>query len=208
MVYIYIHILVTPQLCVRPRRAGKGTSYSTGVVLSDDVLDRRVCTRAKHNKSNNKHDGVQDAERDVLRVRIPLALLDELEPEKCGPVECESGDEQRGDETEKCVEEGNGLSDDPSNYRDEGDESNPDAPTLRILDISDSRGRENTVHDVAADYCTVNGTGDEDDGERDAEGDAGDSVTSGKKSRGLDLLADESIDESTSHGVDENLNQT
>ena len=178
-----VHVLFAPQLCVRLGGAGEGTSYSTGVVLCNNILDRRVGTGTEDNKSNKEHDSVQYTERNVLGVRIPLALLDQLEPEERRPVECETGDEQRGDETKKRVEEGNGLSDDPSNDGDDGDKSDPDTPALGVLDESDGRSRENAVHDVTADHGTVDGTGDEDDGERDTEGDAGDSVAGGEKSR-------------------------
>ena len=205
---VYIHVLVTPKLCVRLSRAREGTSYSTGVVLCDDILDGRVGTGTKNNQSNDEDDGVEDAQGNVLGVCIPLALLDELEPEERRPVECESGDEKGGDKTEEGVEEGNGLGDDPSDDGDNGDESDPDTPALDVLDEADGRGGENAVHDVAADDGAVDGSGDEDDGERDTEGDAGDGVSGREKSRRLDLLADESVDESTGHGVDEDLNQT
>ena len=62
--------------------------------------------------------------------------------------------------------------------------------------------------DVAAGDGSVDGAGDEDDGESNAKGNLGDEVAGGEKRRRLDFGTDKGVDEGAGEGVDKNLNQT
>lgn len=168
-----------------------------------------ICSCNKHDASNDKDQRIDDAESNVLPAPMPFALFDELEPEQSGKVKGEAGDEERGDETEQGVEEGNGLGNDPANNGNDGDESNPDPPRLLVSHVLDVElVLERQVHNVSAHDSAVDTSGNEDDGERDAECDAGDGEAGREQSGRLDRRADECVDESASQGVDEDFNQS
>lgn len=188
--------------------AGKGAPDVARLVLVGNVFDRRVCSGAQDNHADDEDKQVQGAESNVLGRRVPAALLDELEPEEGRPVEGEARDEERRDETKQGVEEGDGLSNDPSKDGAGRDEADPDGPAACILDETDGRVGEHTVHDVATDDGAVDGTRDEDDWKSNTKGNARDGVASRKQGRRLDALANKGVDESTRDGVDEDFNQT
>ena len=166
--------------------------------MCDDILDGRVGSGTQNDQTNEEYNSIQDAERNVLGRRVPLALLDELEPEERGPVESETGDEERRDETKQGVEEGDGLGDDPGDDGDGGDQREPDGPAGLGVDVLDGAVGEDTAHDITADDDTVDGSGDEDDGERDAESNARHLEAGRQESRAVNIDSDKGIDESTS----------
>ena len=194
-------------LGIRLCRTSKGTPDAARVVLGDDVLDRRICTTSEDCNADQECAGVQDGEGNVPPAIVPLADLDELEPEERREVECETGDEERGDQTKQCIEEGNSFSDDPANDCNDSDQHKPDPPRLRGCHKADWAVGERAVHDEAADNSTVDTAGDEDDRESDSEGDARNGVTSRQKSRRLDILSNKRVNEATCQCVDEDLDQ-
>ncbi|KXT16833.1 hypothetical protein AC579_6798 [Pseudocercospora musae] len=133
--------------------------------------------------------------------------MERLEPEKSGEVESEAGDEERGDQTEEGVEEWNGLCNDPANNGDDGDERNPDDPSLLAVDILDRGVLEDTVHDIAPNDCAVDASRDENDWQSDSEGDSRDGEAGTEQSWRLHRLSDKGVDQGTSQGVDEDLDQ-
>lgn len=143
-----------------------------------------------------------------MHVGVPLALLDEEEPEQRGKVVREAGDEQAGDETEQGAEEGDGLGDDPADDSDGGDDDEPDGPSLDALDVAELLVvLERAVEDVAAHDGAVDGTGDEDDWQGNTECNTGDDAAGGEQSRRSDVFADEGVDDGAGEGVDEDFDQ-
>lgn len=74
-----------------------------------DILNTGICPARKYQETNDEHKGIEGRHHDVVSVFVPLAFLDQLEPEKGGEVKREAGDEKRGDQTEQSVEEWNCL---------------------------------------------------------------------------------------------------
>ena len=173
-----------------------------------DFLHTGVRAAAQHKQPNDENGSVQHRQGDVLLARIPLALLDELEPEKSGEVEGKTRNEESAHETEKSVEKGNGLGDDESKDGEDGLDAEPHGPSLLALDVANRRVGKGAVHNVPTDYGAVDAAGNEDDGKCDAESDARDRRASGKKSWALDFLSDKGVDEGSGHGVDEDFDQT
>jgi len=76
-------------------------------------LHASIGAAAQGGQADDEHDDIGDAEDDVVPAGVPLAFLDEEEPEKRREVEGEATDEQTGNQTQQCVEERDGLCDNP-----------------------------------------------------------------------------------------------
>lgn len=164
-----------------------------------------VCSNAQDDDADDEDDAVDDALDKVLAF-VPVALLDQLEPEGCGEVERETRDEQARRDGEQVREEGNGLGNDPGDQGDDRDERQPGDPAHLGVDVADNGVLEDAAVDVARHDGRVDGARDEDDGQRDAKGDLGDGAAGREQRRGLHVLADEDVDERARDGVDEDLN--
>ena len=199
----HFHLLLIA-LC----RASERTPHITRRILVDDILHTRIRAASQHQNSNQEDDRIEHAQARVLQPIIPLALLYQLEPEKRGEVEREARDEERGDETEECVEEWNSLCNDPSEDCDDGDQADPYGPAFLALYETDGVVGERAVHEVASHDCAVDRARDEDDGKCNAECNPAHGIACGQKSWRLDILSDESVDEPTGHGVDEDFDET
>lgn len=147
-------------------------------VRTYDILYTGICTSNQDDNANDKDDSVGEGEEQVL-LGAPAALPDELEPHPRGEVEGEAADEQARGDGQQVAEEGDGLGDDPRDQGDDGDEHGPRDPAHLGVDEADDRVLVHARVDVAAHRRAVDGTRDEDDGERDAEGDLGEHVASG-----------------------------
>lgn len=140
---------------------------------------------------------------------MPGALLDDAKPHQSREVEGESRNEQGGADRQEAAEEGDRLGDDEGNDGDDGDQ---DAPgDLALLGSGDGLVGKAVVEalvDVTADHGGVDGSGDEDDGQGDSEGDLGGDGAGRQKSGRGDAVTNKGVDESTSQGVDDDLNDT
>jgi hypothetical protein len=138
------------RLCVRYRGAGKRAAYVAASVLVDDILNRGICSSTKDNDTDDQNTTVEQRQHDIPGSREAAAFADKLEPEQRGEVESEARDEQGRDQTEKRIEEGDGLGDDPTNDSDDGDQTDPDGPATKTLNVADGRVGECAIHDIPA----------------------------------------------------------
>jgi hypothetical protein len=183
--------------CVRLSAAReRATNAATARVRVRNVSGRRIGAETKDCKADDEDDCVEDREGDVLLGGVPLALLDELEPEEGRPVEGEAGDEERRYQSQQGVEEGDRLGDDPGDDGDGRDQREPDGPAGFGVDVLDRAVGEDAAHDITADDDAVDGAGDEDDGERDAECDARHLEAGGQEGGAVDIDTDKGVDES------------
>lgn len=100
---------------------------------------------------------------------VPVAFLQEDEPQDGWNVIRQARDEQRRTDRQDVGEDGYRLSDNP---REEGDseyKAQPGRPTSRAIDVAGAGVGEDFAVDISAHDSRVDGAGDEDDRESDPE---------------------------------------
>ena len=71
-------------------RASKRRSHRARSIRINNILDTGISTAAENGQTDDKTKCVESGKCNVLLAGIPLALLDEKEPEESGEVETEA----------------------------------------------------------------------------------------------------------------------
>lgn len=172
-----------------------------------NVVDGSPGTNAESGNSNNESENASQSDWEIL-LGEPVAFAKQGKPHDGGDPEGEARDEEGRSQGEKVGEDGNGLSNDPGNDGENDDEADPSSPAHGGVDVADDGVLEHAAVYISKGNGGVDGTGDEDDGKGNSEGDLGNKWSSREKSRGLDGGANEGIAESTSQGIDGDLNES
>ncbi|KAH0237669.1 N amino acid transport system protein, partial [Aureobasidium melanogenum] len=176
-----------------------GTPVARGYAKYQGVLPIKAETSRESRPDTAGIVGIDD----ILDTGVSAASKDSQTDNKAKRVE--SG---QSNVLFKVAEEGDGFGDDPSENDLCDEHKDPDGPTLRGVGVADRRVLEDATNQVAANNCCVDGSRNEDDGKCDTEGNTSDDVAAREKGGTGNVGADESVDESTSDGVDDDLNDT
>ena len=174
---------------------GERTPNLATLISVQDILHARVRASDQYQHAQSKDQPIHDREANILGVRIPLALLDEVKPKESREAECKPTAEQTRDDTKQGVEEWDCLRDKKGNHRDYTDQAEPYKPSLFRMYVAYLRVWKYATHDIFADDGRIDAARDEDDRNCDAERHARHCVASGKNGGTAHIGANESVDD-------------
>ena len=105
------------------------------VKVTYDILNGGICASTECNNSDDEGQDASQAHQHVLLGK-PLALAKQDEPHDTGNPERETRNEESRGQREQVRENGDSLSDDPSDDSEDGHKGDPADPTHGGVDIS------------------------------------------------------------------------